>query len=286
MKKLIISYVGVILLFAMVFSCKKDDINGDNKNLVGGSYITLDSTINSFLDILTPTADVQIKVKNTVGEAVASVDVYAATGDPLDTTKWVKIKNVPYTDGVILKVSTAELAAAFGTKPLAAGNIYTLQNVVVTASGRRFSVTNTPSTYNSFPAYNMALTWSATAVCPFVQADAIGTYKVVSDKNWQDFAPGDQIEVTAGPDANSISFLAYPSPDYGTNRQPWILKVDEKTDVATMTEQYIGDYNGGPSTKASAAGLVFSCTGLISLKVRINYGGSIYANQEFILQKL
>ena len=38
--------------------------------------------------------------------------------------------------------------------------------------------------------------------------------------------------------------------------------------------------------KASAAGLVFSCTGLISLKVRINYGGSIYANQEFILQKL
>src|SRR5882672_2272832 len=112
MKRIIISSLGIFLLFGLVFSCKKNDINGDSKNLVGGSYITLDSTINSFLDISTPTANVSIKVKNTVGEAVTSVTVYAATGDALDTTKWVKIKTVPYSDGVVLGVTTAELTAA------------------------------------------------------------------------------------------------------------------------------------------------------------------------------
>jgi len=287
MKRIIISSLGIFLLFGLIFSCKKNDINGDSKNLIGGSYITLDSVVNSFLDISNATANVSIKIKNTVGEKVESINVYAATGDPLDTTKWVKIKNVAYSDGVVLTVTTAELSAAFGATPLAAGNSYSIQNEIVTASGRRFSVHNTPSTYNSFPAYNMALTWNATAVCAFNQADAIGTYKVVTDA-WADFSAGDQITVSAGPDANSIQFLGYPGPAYAAagTRQPWIVHVDAATDVATMTDQYIGDYDGGPASRATATGLVFSCTGLISLKVNVNYGGTIYANQKFVLQKL
>lgn len=287
MKRIIISSLSIFLVLGLVFSCKKNDINGDPSKLVGGSYITLDSTINSFLDISTSTASVSIKVKNTVGEKAAGITIYAATGTPVDdTTKWVKIKTVPYADGMVLGVTTTELATAFGSTPLAAGNVYTLQNVVTTASGRRFSVYNTPSNYNSFPAYNMALTWTATAVCPFIQADAIGDYKVVSDKNWQDFSVGDIITVSAGPDANSLSFLAYPSPAAGgTNRQPWILHVDQVKDVATMANQDIGDYPGPVHSKASATGLVFSCTGLISLKVNVDYGGTPYSNQEFILQK-
>ncbi|MBN9382899.1 MAG: hypothetical protein J0H74_19185 [Chitinophagaceae bacterium] len=286
MKRIIISSLGIFLLFGLVFSCKKNDINGDSKTLVGGSYITLDSTINSFLDISTSTASVSIKVKNTVGEKVASIDVYAATGTPLDTSKWVKIKTVAYADGVVLNVTTAELATAFGATPLSPGKSYTLQNQITTASGRKFSVNNTPSNYNSFPAYNMALTWQATAVCPFVQADAIGDYKVVSDKNWQDFSVGDIITVSAGPDQNSLSFLAYPSPAAGgANRQPWIVNVDPAKDVATMKDQYVGDYPGPVHANSNATGFVFSCTGLITLKVNVNYGGTIYANQEFILQK-
>jgi len=287
MKRIIISSLGIFLLFGLIFSCKKNDINGDSKNLVGGSYITLDSTINSFLNISDAASSVSIKVKNTVGEKVASINIYAATGDPLDTTKWVMIKNVPYSDGVVLSVTTDELATAFGSTPLSAGNSYTIQNEVVTATGRKFSVNNTPSTYNSFPAYNMALTWNATAVCAFNQADAIGTYKVTYDNDWRDFSVGDVITVSAGPDANSIQFLAYPSPAYAAagTRQPWIVHVDPTTDVATMTDQYIGDYDGGPATRATATGLVFSCTGLISLKVNVNYGGTVYANQKFIIQK-
>ena len=286
MKNFIISSLGIFLLCTIAASCKKSDVNGDPKKLILGSYITLDSTINSFLDISDGSSSVSIKVKNTVGEAVKSINIYAATGDPLDTTKWVKIKTVDYQDGVVLTVTTAELAAAFGATPLHAGNDYTIQNEIVTTSGRRFSVNNTPSTYNSFPAYNMALTWDATAVCAFVQSDAVGTYKVVSDKDWVDFQTGDVITVSAGPDINSIQFLAYPSPAAGgTNRQPWIVHVDPAKDVATMADQYIGDYPGAPNARASATGLVFSCTGYITLKVNVTYGGSVYKNQKFILQK-
>src|SRR6186713_1287837 len=190
MKRISISVIGILLMFALAISCRKDNINGDSKNLIGGSYITLGGTLNSNLDISKPASTVSIKIKGTVGEPVTSINVYAATGDPLDSTQWVLIKNVPYTDGVELKVNTAELTTAFGATPLTAGNVYTLQNEVVTKTGRKFSAANTPTNYTSFAGYNMALSWSATSVCEFIQADAIGTYKVVTD-SWEDYGAGD-----------------------------------------------------------------------------------------------
>ena len=286
MKKITISALGILLMFALSISCRKDNINGDNKGLILGSYITLGSTVNSNLDISNPTSTVAIKVKGSVGVPVVSINIYAATGDPLDSTKWVLIKNVPYADGVQLNVTTAELTTAFGATPLKAGKVYTLQNEVVAKDGTKYSANNTPTNFTSLAGYNMAMTWTATSVCAFVQADAIGTYLVVSDKNWQDFSVGDQIIVSAGPNDSSISFLAYPSlAAGGTNRKPWIVSVNKSIDVATMTTQAVGDYPGAPGSTASATGLVFSCTGYISLKVNITYGGSTYTNQEFILQK-
>jgi hypothetical protein len=286
MKKIIIAFLGIGLFCLLMNSCRKNDISGDSKDLILGSYVTLDSTINTNLNISDPASVVSIKIAKTVGSPVASINIYAATGAAEDTTTWVLIKNVAYSDGVVLTVTTTELATAFGSTPLAAGNQYVIQNQVVTKDGRKFSVWNTPDTYNSFPAYHMALTWTATAVCAFNQSDAVGTYKVVSDKNWQDFSPGDLITVSAGPDANSISFLAYPSPAAGgTNRQPWIVEVNPVTDVATMATQYVGDYPGAPGSNASAKGLVFSCTGYITLTVTITYGGTPYTGQVLVLQK-
>ena len=288
MRKIIITSLGIFLTLVLVFSCRKSDIKGDSSNLVLGSYITLDSIVNSSLNISDPTATVSIKVDKTVGVAVASVNIYAATGGPEDTTKWVLLKNVPYSDGVVLSITTAQIAAAFGATPLAPGNQYTLQNEVVTKDGRKFSVANTPDTYNSFSGYNMALTWYATAVCAFSQSDAIGTYAVVKD-TWSDFNVGDPIIVTAGPNSSSISFLAYPSPAYGGfQRVPWVVNVDPATGAATIPKQNVGYYNGSASpdnlTTVTGTGIVFSCTGYITLSVTVTTGGSDY-KVSFILQK-
>src|SRR5580698_1592298 len=181
MKKIILSFLGFGLLLLGVNSCKKSFVNGDAKILVEGSYITLDSIINESLDFSNQAATVSIKV-GSKGSPVASVNIFVATGSySLDTTGWILIKNVPYSAGVVLSVSTAELSAALAPASILPGNVYVLQNQVVTKDGRTFSVANTPSTYNSFPAYNMALTWGATAVCAFSQAAAVGNYSVVSD---------------------------------------------------------------------------------------------------------
>ena len=208
MKKIITAFLCIGLAFLLLHSCKKAGyINGTANNLVLGSYITLDSTVNASLNIASPTSAVSIIVKGYVGSPVASINIYAATGSSVtDTTTWVLIKNVPYAAGVVLSVTTTELAAAFGSTPLSPGNEYTLQNEVVTTDGRKFSVGNTPSTYNSFPGYNMALTWYATAVCTFVNTDAAGTYKVVTD-TWVDYFPGNLVPVTAGPGTNEVSFV-------------------------------------------------------------------------------
>jgi len=284
MKKLIITCIGIGIILLTLHSCKKSFINGDSKELVSGSYLTLTKTINGNLDFSSPTATVSIQV-GSKGDPVASVNIFAATGDALDSTTWKLIKTVAYTEGMTLVVSTAELAKALLPASIAPGTQYVLQNEVVTKDGRKFSALNTPTNFTSFPAYNFALSWNATAVCAFTQASSTGTYKVVKD-DWADFNVGDLITVSAGPDAGSIQFLAYPSLAYGgTNRQPWIVKVDAASGAATMATQYIGDYPGTPNTKGAATGFVFSCTGVISLKVDVNYGGTLYAGNQFTLQK-
>lgn len=289
MKKIIISSLFIGLVFLTLHSCKKGFISGDASSLVLGSYITLDSTINASLNISSPTSAVSISIKGFVGSPVASINIYAATGaSSTDTSTWVLIKNVPYTAGVVLSVTTAELSAAFGTVPLAAGNEYTLQNEVVTTDGRKFSVSNTPSTYNSFPAYNMALTWYATAVCAFVSTDAAGAYKVVTD-TWVDYYPGNLINVAAGPGANEISFVMYPGTGAGgIDQVAAIVDVDPVTDIATIKPQFTGYYGSatpGNKVTISGTGLVFSCTGYMTFTMTINVGGTDYAGYVFQAQK-
>jgi hypothetical protein len=286
MKKIITSSLIIAMAMGLIISCKKSEINGDSRNLVSGSYITLDSTITTNLDFSKATATVGIIITSK-GSPVASVDIYLAKNadDARDTTEWVHIRNVPYTDGVTLTVSTTELANALAPDTIAPGTQYTLQNVVNTTDGRRFSVINTPDTYNSFPGYNMAITWAATATCPYFEAQSVGNYKVVTD-SWADFTdPVDVIAVSAGSAANTVSFLGYPSPEAGgTNRKPWVLVIDPASGAATMKKQDVGEYPGAGMSYAIVKGYVFSCTGVITLNVTISYAGTPYP-AKLILKK-
>jgi hypothetical protein len=286
MKKITLIFLGIAIVLLGAYSCKKGNIYGDSKTLLSGSYITLDSVINEQLDFSNPTATVSIKV-GSKGDPVASVNIFVATGsNALDTTGWVLIKNVPYSDGVVLSVSTAELAAALAPNPIVPGTNYALQNQVVTKDGRTFSVSNTPSTYNSFPAYNMALSWNATAVCAFDPVATAGAYKVVTDA-WADYTPGDPVTVLAGPGPNQINFLVYPSTAFGGFQQKnMVVDVDPTTGAATIASQQTGFYgSGGPSAVLSGSGFVFSCTGVIDLNIDIIYGGSDYGPQHFVISK-
>lgn len=286
MRKNIIALLVVALAITGVWSCKKDKISGDSKDLIMGSYLTLGALINGNLDFSNQAATVSMKV-GSKGEKVASVNVYASPDGGSDKSTWVLIKTLPYSDSMVIAVSTAELAKALAPGTIEPGNQYILQNEVVTASGAKYSAANTPTNFSSFPAYQFGLTWKATAVCAFNQAASVGKYKVVYDGDWVDYNTGDTLSVFAGPDANSIQFLAYPSADIGggTNRQPWIVKVDPATGTATVADQFVGNYPGNVVARVKASGFVFSCTGTITLNVTVNYGGTNYANNTFTIKK-
>lgn len=291
MKRIIISIVGIGCVAVLLHACSKKNISGDSSNLILGSYITLDSTINGILDVGNSTSTVSIKVGKYVGSPVSTVNIYVATGsNSEDTSGWKFIKSVAYSSGMVLSVSTDELSKALGANP-APGNKYILQNQVVTTDGRKFSTYNTPDTYNSFPAYNMALTWYATAVCAFTGGMA-GDYYLTKDV-WNDYGasasnpvliPG---AVKDGPGANQISIYVYPGkPAGGVETGPMIVDVNPVTGAATIEKSDIGNYGSSSSeTIATGTGFVFDCVGVIDLSITFNYGGTPYANQEMILQK-
>ena len=287
MQKNIIAFLSMIVFFtAGLYSCKKDIINGDAKDLIEGSYLTLKQKINTNLDVSAPAATVSIRV-GSYGKPVASINVYLATGAALDTKTWKLIKNVPFTDSATLVVTTAEINAALAPAVAQPGNQYTIQNEVVLKDGSKYSAGNTPTNFTSFPAYNFALSWIATAVCPFVSSAAVGTYKVTTD-TWVDYSVGDLISVTAG-GTNQLSFVMYPGPAAGgTNIVPTIVDVDPVTGAATVklqTTGYYGSATPGNLVKVSGSGFVFSCTGVINLKMTINVGGSDYAGYTWTIAK-
>ena len=288
MQKNIIAFLSIAILLATgLHSCKKGVINGDSKDLILGSYLTLKQKINTNLNFSVPTATVSITT-GVYGSPIATVNIYLATGDALDTKKWKLIKNVPFSDSATLVVTTAEIAAALAPVTIQPGNQYVLQNEAVTKDGRKFSAANTPTNFTSFPAYNFAFSWTATAVCPFSSAASVGTYKVTAD-TWVDYAIGDPIPVTAGPGANQLSFTMYPGAGAGgTNIVPTIVDVDPVTGAATVKLQTTGYYGAatpGNLTKVSGSGFVFSCTGVINLNMTINVGGSDYAGYVFTIKK-
>ncbi|HLZ86940.1 MAG TPA: hypothetical protein VKQ52_06870 [Puia sp.] len=291
MKKYIKASLCVGIICLLIHACSKKNISGDSSNLVLGSYITLDSTINNILDVGNSSSTVSIMVGKYVGNPVTTINIFVATGsNKEDTTGWKFIKSVAYSNGAVLSVSTAELAKALGANP-APGNKYTLQNQVVTSDGRKFSTFNTPDTYNSFPAYNMALTWYATAVCAFT-GNMAGNYNLTKDV-WNDYgaSPSNPVlipgAVKDGPGANQISIYVYPGAQAGgVETGQMIVSVNPVTGAATIVKSDIGNY-GSPSSETivTGSGFVFDCVGVIDLNITFTYGGTPYANQEMILQK-
>ncbi|MGC4037873.1 MAG: hypothetical protein QM764_18060 [Chitinophagaceae bacterium] len=291
MKKIILILSGVAFFIVGLNSCKKGEINGDSSTLIMGSYITLSKVTNENLNFSDPSATVSIDVQEK-GSPVESVNIYLATkANTFDPTGWKLIKNVPYSGVTTLSVTTAEIATALAPDDIVPGTQYTLQNEVVTKDGRKFSNANTPTNFQSLPGYNMALNWSATAVCAYDESASVGTYKVVSD-SWADYNVGtDTLHVTAGPGANQLSLHTYPSAGIGesTDQVLTVLDVDPTTGAVTIASQSTGSYYTGTpdqtATKVSGSGFIFSCTGGISLVIDVDYGGTVYGGQKLVLLK-
>jgi hypothetical protein len=283
MRKILSISFAVIALSVFLYSCQKDEVIQDVASLGKGSYVTLVKNNNLILDATKlTTSTVSIDVKE-YGEAQDKLIVYVSKGNAnTDRTVWKKLKEYPNAGGTYnLSVTGAEIAAATGTTP-APGDTYTLYNQVVTKDGRTFDLANTFPDFANLPNYNMALRWSAVVVCPFIPADAAGTYTITAD-NW-DGASGETAEVTATANSATITYAFPYAASPGVN--PLVLTIDPATGGVTVAKQVYGSYGAGfENFAAEGTGFFFSCTGTIDLSLKHTLGATNYGTYTLRLKK-
>ena len=303
MKKFLIIIFTVFAAFAALNSCKKTSGNinplTDIKNLAIGSYLVQDSLVNANLNSQSSSSKVGIVVHQyPLGEVVDHILLYTTIGTSTDTLLWKLVKSVPYTAGstAALTTTTAELATALGipASSIAPGTVFTFFPRAVTKSGKTYDINNAGDNGGggliTGPAYKSAFSFTVYVVCPFTGGMA-GTYKVIRD-DWQDWVPGDMVDITDGPGANQIN-LSQVYPNGGTVISPLLVNVDPVTGTAKIPKVVYGRYGGPTSVQYTAqgsgagdvAGYVFSCTGFITLSINQSGGGSDYGANKLILQK-
>lgn len=274
-------------------SCEKIPNLADVNNLGIGSYLTKVKVINDQLDYSNlSTTSVGIVVAEK-GSPVEKITIYVTEGasKSRDRSKWKKVKDVPYSGETTLTTKATEIAAALGipVTGLKPGQTYMLYNQVTTKDGKVYDVANTGSDFEAISNYNMALTFPAIIICPFVPAQAVGNYKVLLD-TW-DQMDGTIVPVTAADvTATTFRFALYPNPAYGgVNQKPVTITVNAATGAAsTASAQVYGDYagfdNNVAATVVGTGNWVFSCSGTVLL--RLNHkGGGDWGNYILQMQK-
>ena len=282
--KRIIASISFLAFFMILFSsCEKKEILQDVNNLGRGSYVKselnpIPAAILDFNNL--GAAKATLKVTE-FGEPQAKLTVYVTKGNrTTDRTKWKKVKEYTNSNGEYnLEVTGTEIAAAMGAA-LNPGDLYTFYNSVETKAGQRFDFGNIETANVAVsPNYNFALTWTAVVVCPFT-GNMAGNYRVVRD-DWQDWSPGDIVQVTDGPAANQVNISkVWPNSAFGTVVNPLYIIVKPTTGEATVPNNYqFADYGVG-------SGFVFSCTGDIIMTIPLVYGTTNFGNNQLILKKI
>jgi hypothetical protein len=303
MKKIIYSIVFCSLLFA-VSSCKKTggQINplSSINNFGVGSYLVLNKTISENFNLNSiASSSVGVTVHQfSGGEAIDHVEIWASASSDYDSTKWRKVKSVPYEgDSINLTVNGAELATAIGisTDSIKPGAAYTFFNKIFTKSGKQYDVNNTGtndgSGINGGPTYNASFVFTGLVICPYTSSMA-GTYTVIKDE-WADNEIGQTVVITDGPEPNTLDISgAWPGNSIGILPiiNHLIIKIDPETGVVSVDETIFEDdtyFGSGAITATSGSGYAFSCTGKLQLSIVLSaeIGGDL-GPYRLILQKI
>jgi hypothetical protein len=239
------------------------------------------------------------------GAPISKVNVYGVKGSNPNPTAWKLIKtyNRTGTDTAFfdLIVTAQELATGLGipltTDEFAPGGRFTLYMEVITADGKKYTVNNTNADVTA-PGnrYGAVFSFGGNVICPFVAAGFNGNAKVVVDA-WEDWAVGDElpnaiVNSTQGATTSSIGLRVFPNPAFGGNNQTTVtVNINTATGVATVTDQYYGNYGttGVSVSTVGTANFVYSCVGSVILLLRHHVPGNPalgYGNFALELKKL
>jgi hypothetical protein len=182
---------------------------------------------------------------------------------------------------VTLKLSDFVGAVGLTLDDLGGGDLFNVYNEVTMSDGRVYPDTlelgdeQFVNVENSF--FTAAGTTSFTStlafpvLCPFVTADAVGTYSISRDDLEVAFDPAHEPEVIAGPGPNQVTVVNMLGHPQGYDI---IVDVDPATDVATVSSQTGWDSAnfGLPfgEIAVEGGGFYFSCTGFLTLDLDHN----------------
>jgi hypothetical protein len=281
----IIATINLLAIIAYGTSCQTEDIPQDVNTLGVGSYVKLIEKNPGIIDATNPAGTSATIRVSEYGKEQEKIVVYVSKGTrTTDRSRWRQVKEVPATDAreYDITVTGAEIVAAMGA-PVAPGEIYTLYNSCITTDGGRvyFGYINGEVAGN--PNYNMALTWQATVVCPFIAADAEGIYTIVAD-GW-DGAVGETATITTTATTARVDLMFPFAANPGL--APVTITVAPATGAATVARQTYGSYGTGfENFTAQGAGFFFSCTGFVDLSLtHVSGAGSNFGTYVLRMQK-
>lgn len=277
-------YLGALLMMVLTLaSCSKEFTPGDPDTMTTGAYVKEIAAGSDLLKIGEIATSVVTKTIGQVGAPISQVSIYAAASATLNKANWKLIKTLPFTEGMELSVTGAEIASALGVDAESLTGPVLYQEVTTT-DGRVFNLaTNTPSNFESFPNYHMAMQWRLKVLCPWDRDFFSGSFEVLSD-GWNDYSPGATVQVSPGPGPNQVTIALYPP---SGDRTPIVIDVDPETGDVTVPEQVYGGYGPGyENFSALGTGSISACTGIISLDLEHYQGGGYYGLFTVELKKL
>ena len=199
-----------------------------------------------------------------------------------------------------------ELANAFGLSgatALGGGDRFDFFNVTTLDNGLVFPdtlnlptgefINTTPNIINSAATTSYTTGFTAYVSCPFVAADAVGTYAVVEDA-WADWDPGEQLEVVANADGTGVIVKGMYSKFRNDERGPYDVEilVDAGSGIATVLKQPAWEYywyagsEGYVTGSVEGGGFVFSCSGVITVLLKHTVNAGSFGSYTLTLQKI
>jgi hypothetical protein len=205
-------------------------------------------------------------------ESTTRVLLKELSGDQLGTSPSI---NVP------IKLSEFAAAAGLTLDELSGGDLFTIHNKVTMSDGRVYPdtlalgddefVNLENSFFTAAGSTSFTTTLAFPVLCPFVIADAVGTYTVTNDEAgilWED---GHQVEIVDGPGQNQVTIkdmYGYPQ------AYDVVVNVNPETAVATVPKQVAWDSDAigiglGPGS-IQGQGFYFSCTGFMTVTLTLS----------------
>lgn len=189
-----------------------------------------------------------------------------------------------------IEITASEIATKFGLSGgigfLDGGDSFTFTASAKMKDGRVFDGANSAPSITQGNNASFTQTFTVFVACPFVVADAVGTYTITRDdfQAWLD----DQVDVVAGPGPNQVTLknlFGHPE-NYDI-----IVDVDPAKGDATIKKQEAWHCNnfgcgfGVGSIESVAPGLFFSCTGFLTITVKHTVAAGSFGNFKLELTK-